>query len=112
MSLHSDLIRFILTTAKQAPFAGKVHLYKQETGVSKRGGAYIPYGKKGHSDVLGFTSKGVVVAVEAKVGADKLSPDQVKFRDLVLAVGGYYAEIRSEQQALDFLSEVCGLKIT
>jgi len=109
MSQHSDLIRFLLDLSKQPPFAGRVHLYKQQTGVSKRGGAHISYGKKGYADVMGFTSLGLIVAAEIKVGKDKLNPDQIKFRDLVLSVGGHWAEIRSEKQAYEFLLEVTRL---
>jgi hypothetical protein len=110
MSAHSDLIRYILTTAKQHPFAGRILLKKNPSGKVKVGSRYIELGPPGWSDILGIQYQGKFVAIEVKARkADKLNPEQEAFRDMVLAFGGYYAEIRSEQQALDFLSKVCAI---
>jgi len=106
MSQHSELIKFILDLSKQRPFKGRVHLKKNPSGKVKVKGGYVELGDSGWTDVIGFTSLGLIVAAEIKVGKDKLNPDQIKFRDLVLSVGGHWAEIRSEKQAYEFLLQV------
>lgn len=54
---------------------------------------------KGISDVLGYHKRtGRMVAVEVKVGADKLSPEQVAFLAGVRAAGGFACEGRSVAQ--------------
>jgi VRR-NUC domain len=58
-------------------------------------------GLKGVSDILGFSSKtGQMIAVEVKIGKDKLSPAQEKFRDNLTAAGGRFIEAKYYQQFL------------
>lgn len=53
----------------------------------------------GLSDVLGYhRATGRFVAVEVKVGADKLSPEQIQFLDEVRRAGGFACEGRSLDQ--------------
>jgi len=107
MSAHSDLIRYLLDISKQHPFAGRVHLKKNPSGKVRVGNRYIELGPPGWSDVIGVQHQGKFVAIEVKARkADKLNPEQAEFRDMVLAFGGYYAEIRTEAEALDFLVKI------
>lgn len=113
MSAHSDLLKYLLDLSKQHPFAGRVLLKKNPSGKVKVGSRYIELGPPGWSDCLGLNYQGKFVAAEIKARkADKLNDDQIAFRDLVLGFGGYWAEIRSQADAWDFLSKVCTINIS
>ena len=47
----------------------------------------VKIGKKGRLDIAA-TIKGRSVWIDAKIGRDKLKPDQVKFADAVIRAGG------------------------
>ena len=61
-----------------------------------------PNNMKGVSDIIGFNkTTGVFIAVEVKVGRDKLSQDQIYFKEDVLKAGGVYVEARSLDGFID-----------
>ena len=50
-----------------------------------------PKTRKGISDICGFSKEdGKFIGIEIKVGYDKLSQDQIYFREDVLSAGGIY----------------------
>lgn len=102
---HTELVKAILDLSKKPPFAGKITLIKNHTGRRGR----ISFGFKGWSDLIGFTYRGIFVGLEVKVGRDRLSPEQIDFRDSLKACGGHWYEIRSQTEAIIILKEICGL---
>lgn len=82
---HDDLVR-------------SIRLYLSEIGglsvkidtpglLYDRNGTPVKIGKKGVLDIVA-TIKGRFVAIDAKVGKDRLKPDQINFADAVTRAGG------------------------
>lgn len=62
-------------------------------------------GRKGVSDVIGFhATKGRFLAVEIKVGRDRLSPEQEKFLDAVNRAGGVGVVVRHADDLKEYLN--------
>lgn len=108
---HTDLKRSVLLEGSKVQ---GVVLFDQPTGFvkgrDKKGKPFaVRFGLcKGSSDIIGWKSTGgvaVFVALEVKVGRDKLSVDQINFIDRVKADGGIAGEVRSVDQALELLNE-------
>jgi hypothetical protein len=69
-------------------------------------GKFIKSGStKGVSDILA-TYKGRSLAIEVKQGKDKLSPEQIEFRDKHIKAGGFYLECRSLDIFLQWIKEI------
>jgi hypothetical protein len=72
--------------------AGKIKIADVKAQVSKvlqQSWVKVPGGIKGVSDVVGYSKKtGKWIAVEIKIGADRLSEDQIKFMQDLKAAGG------------------------
>ncbi len=77
--------------------------YKQELGRFIKSGS-----TKGVSDILA-TYNGKSLAIEVKQGKDKLSPEQIEFRDKHVKAGGYYLECRSLDSFLVWIKEIVAL---
>jgi hypothetical protein len=52
-------------------------------------------GLKGVPDIIGSTRQGKFIGVEVKAGKDKMSEDQIKFKNEITKRGGIYIEARS-----------------
>lgn len=66
----------------------------------------ISAGIDGQGDVSGLVGPtGRRLEVEVKAGDDKLNEDQIKFRKMILALGGIYVEARSAEGGLQLLEE-------
>ena len=83
--------------------ANNVPVYDPKRGVYRKFN-----GRKGVADVLGVSAKlgGRLIAVEAKSGSGKLSPDQRAFLADVEAAGGISIVARSVGDVLDRLKEL------
>lgn len=82
---HDDLVRSIrLYLSEMGALSVKIDtpglLYD-------RNGTPVKIGKKGVLDVIA-SIKGRFVAIDAKIGRDRLKPDQVNFADAVERAGG------------------------
>ena len=92
--LHSNLkIKALLALSKLK----NTRAWNNETGVAIRmdGKGYVSYGLVGSSDIIGI-SGGKFLAVEIKIGKDNLKPQQIKFKEMIISLGGLYFEIRNE----------------
>ena len=58
-------------------------------------GNFIRFGLKGSPDIVGATPLGRFIGVECKAGRNKLTDDQIAFRDKMQAKGGIYIEART-----------------
>lgn len=66
---------------------------QSSTGVyDEKAGHYRTAAKKGVSDILACF-KGMLIAIEIKIGSDRLSDEQKGFRDNILHVGGFAATV-------------------
>lgn len=80
---HSDLVNEILLYL--APLG---LCWNNNTGaLQDRTGRLVRYGLKGSSDILACI-KGRFVAIEVKVGRDRLRPEQKAFAEIVARNGG------------------------
>lgn len=66
-------------------------IFDKERGVWRKN----PTTKKGVSDIIGFDPSGRFVAIEIKVGRDRISDDQAKFLAQVHEAGGLAMIARS-----------------
>lgn len=87
-------------------------LFDQPTGfvkaIGKNGKPYaVRFGLcNGSTDIIGWKRpNGRFVALEIKVGRDRLSKDQINFINRVKSDGGIAGEVRSVDQALELLNE-------
>lgn len=101
---HTELLKSVLKLSQQRPFAGRCTLIKNNTGRRGR----VSFGCVGWSDIIGWGYDGRFSGLEIKVGRDKLSDDQIDFRDALSPVG-YWFEIRSETEAILALKIICNL---
>lgn len=103
---HGELVDAILLAA---PEHG-ARLFKNASGMSRKkdGNGKVwtirfgvgPVGGGGH-DLIGWRmSDGRFISIDAKVGRDKLSPQQVKWMQWVIAGGGLSGEARSVEDAI------------
>lgn len=109
---HSQLVNWCLGWA-EAKHRQTVSLWKNNSGAIKinADGAgkqrFIRFGATGTSDIIGFTVRtGKFVALEIKTGKGKLTIPQTVFRDQLTRAGGYFCEVRSYHDAINFLQNV------
>jgi Holliday junction resolvase len=80
--LTNEIIDYMFKAGAYAWRASSVGVYDQ------RKSAFRASAKKGVSDILACF-KGILVAVEVKIGKDKLSDEQVGFMRNVIYAGGF-----------------------
>lgn len=100
---HTELVKRILDLSKKPPFKDRITLIKNHTGRRGR----VSFGFKGWSDLIGYDWQGLFVGIEVKVGRDKLSLEQIEFRDSLLSRGAHWFEIRTESEAIEALRKIC-----
>jgi hypothetical protein len=71
-------------------------------GLTPDGKRGISFGKKGLADIVGV-SCGIAIAVECKVGRDKLSEAQISFRSNWERCGGVFVEARDVRSCVEDL---------
>lgn len=64
--------------------------WRNNVGAQKMGTRFVQFGHKGHADVFGIMDGGRFFAIEAKVGRNKQSPEQVIFQKEIEALGALY----------------------
>jgi len=82
-----------------------VTLWRNNTGVAEHRGARVRYGLcVGSADLIGILAPaGRFFALEIKTATGRVSPDQVRFLNLVRNRGGFAAVVRSVDEARDAL---------
>ncbi len=114
---HSELKREVMRACNRLP---GVYIFPYSAGGFQIHTRFVKMGMQGVSDLIGWKSVkyservGVMydndkviphfVALEIKVGRDKLSPLQKAFLDQVKEAGGIAYEIRSVEEAVKALS--------
>jgi hypothetical protein len=90
---HSDLVnRLLIALSKKGHMVTK---FTTGTGFTQYG-ARISFGCPGWADIVGITSAGQFIAVEAKTGKAVLQQNQKNFREQILKRGGIFITARSE----------------
>ena len=79
--LTQDVLNFLYERGAYAWRANSVGFFDKKLGL------YRPAAKKGVSDVLACY-EGKLIAVEVKIGKDKLSPEQEGFQRSIQSAGG------------------------
>ena len=77
--------------------------FRNNTGVLKgANGQPVRFGLAvGSADVIGIAPDGIFFSVECKTAKGRVSPKQIKWRDMVIAAGGRAGIARSAKEALD-----------
>ena len=103
MSLSNDLTQKILLFF----FNNKIFAWRASTtGIfDQRRGIYRFSPKKGVADVLAVC-RGRLIAIEIKIGKDKLSPEQKGFIESVNRAGGYATTISSYEEFIEKFKNV------
>jgi hypothetical protein len=104
-SSHSNLLKITLLNLSQAKVATA---WRVETGVAKSMDAsrIISFGLKGCPDIVGLTPDGKFLAVEIKIGKDKLRPEQVAFKMMVLKNKGHYFIVKELNDIEEMINEL------
>jgi len=110
---HTELVEAMMEAASAH---GLARLFKNQSGVAKQVSIvagkkktfYTPYGVGpnggGGHDLIGFlTPSGRFCSLDAKIGRDKLSDDQIKWMRWVILGGGIAGEFRSVEEGLALL---------
>lgn len=111
--LHGDLVDAIQFAVSES---GLGRLFKNHSGVAKyrneRTGkvSHVPYGVGpkggGGGDLIGWRAgDGKFISIDAKVGSDKLSDQQVKWARWVTHGGGIAGEARTVADAIRLITE-------
>ncbi|MCB4862972.1 hypothetical protein K7W03_25655 [Sphingobium sp. PNB] len=83
--IHDDLVRSIRLYLSGI---GALSIHVETPGLLfDKNGRPVKIGKKGRLDICSCV-KGRFVAIDAKIGRDRLKPDQQKFADAVTRAGG------------------------
>lgn len=97
---HTDLINQILLEASTIP---NVRVWPNPTGVAQAIGdekRFITFGLVGSSDIIGImrcaSGVGAFLAIECKVGSDRLRKNQKYFQAMIEKHGGLYIEARDK----------------
>ena len=89
---HSDLVnRLLIALSERGHMVTK---FTTGTGFTQYG-ARIAFGCPGWADIIGITSSGQFIAVEAKTGNATLQKNQKAFREQVTKRGGIFITARS-----------------
>ncbi len=102
MTAHTELLHECLLALS----AAGAMVWKNNVGKARafdNPARVITYGLVGSADILGLHD-GHAIAVEVKVGRDKLRPRQCNFRDAFTRAGGRWVEARSVADAMQVLS--------
>jgi len=99
---HSTIISQIIKTFGNLPHS---YLWSNQTGVSRTGGRWIPFGEKGSPDIIGCI-RGQFIGVEVKVGKDKWRDDQKAFCERIKKAGGYYFLVKSVDDFVDLYHSI------
>jgi hypothetical protein len=84
-TVHDNLVKLIRLFLSEI---GALSIHVETPGLLyDKSGRPVKIGKKGRLDICACVN-GRFVSIDAKVGRDKLKPDQVKFADAVIAAGG------------------------
>lgn len=95
MTAHGALINSILLAL--SPYG---HVWGNNTGALRdTTGRVVRYGQVGSADILGCIG-GKFLAIECKVGRDRLSPAQKAWGAAIIRSGGLWCEARSVDDAL------------
>lgn len=95
--LTRSIVNFIRLTGNYADRINNTGIFDPSKGVWRKGGT-----RKGISDIIAskaiiYDDKkfSVIVAIEVKIGADKLSEYQLKIKDEITTAGGKYIVAKS-----------------
>ena len=91
---HEELCREILLYL-HSKFTGR-YWVNQTGAVKTQSGHFQRYGLVGSTDIIGFTGQGRAVYIEVKTKSGKLSVDQKKFRDMVIANNCIHSVLRED----------------
>ena len=101
---HSKLVHDILLEHGANP---RLVLWNQKVGAAKVRDAFLRWGIKGHSDIMGFCwPLGKFIAFEVKTGKAGTTPEQRDFLDRVNELGGCGRVIRHIDDARAILAEL------
>lgn len=74
----------------------KIFAWQNNTGAAKIGNAFVQFGKKGSSDIIGILPDGRFLGVEIKIGKDTQKSEQIIFQDRIERNGGIYILVRDD----------------
>lgn len=87
-----------------ARWPDRVRLWAQNTGAAKFGKQLVRFGTPGVADIIGIVAwSGRFLAIEVKVGKDRMSDKQEAFREMVQKFGGIHIIGRSVEQVMQEL---------
>lgn len=96
MSERDVLVEVRLVFGQQPDFV----VWRNNSGIAEFNGQKVRYGvAAGGSDLLGIAPGGLLLAVEVKTATGRLSPEQLRFLELVYERGGVACVTRSRVEA-------------
>ena len=99
---HKDLIDACLEVLT----AHGVFAWKANTGAASIGKRFVRFGKKGQPDIIGIIPGGQFLAVECKVGKDKLRPEQADFKATIESYHGAFLAQDDCDALIDWLRQM------
>lgn len=97
---HTQLVKEVLDALA---FRTDCCVWKNNSGEGKLNGRYVTFGKKGTSDIIGFTSDGFFLALECKTGNATQTKEQKEFQAIVEGFGARYLVVRSAFEAYSYI---------
>ena len=96
-----DAFKYLPNSGHFKGFANRVNVMGVYNPKTKR---YRPSGSTPGAADISAMINGVRVEIEVKIGKDRLSEKQIKFRDNITAAGGQYWVVRSWEDFLEQLN--------
>ena len=105
--------RILIEAGKRWPH--QVRLWRRNVGffrIVREDGSVHPvrFGMPGEADLDGILRGGRRLAVETKTEGDRMSKDQVAFREMILRFGGVHIVARSVEDFVRQMEDVIGLE--
>lgn len=101
---HNRLVTEILLAIGQRR---DCRVWANETGAAYRDGHLIHYGRKGSGDIMGITSDGKMLCIEAKTGKASQQQNQIYFEKMIVLFNGRYFLARDVDSVVKFLDDLC-----
>lgn len=91
--------------------SGQLYYIRNNSGGLKKGKHFIRFGRKGSPDLLLFLPEGRTVHIETKSTDGELSPDQKKYRELIMSLGHEYVVLKNQFRLDDILNTKCNKEL-
>ena len=108
---HKVLLKKVLIALGKMPKLCRI--WQNDTGTARSldGKRVIRYGLTGRADITGIICNGRRIELEIKTGKGVQSEKQKNFEKMINEMGGIYAVVRNENEAVEIIKKSASLAV-